>query len=426
MRKGILLFAFLLWPAIASAWNAGETYPKLAVYTSRLNEMRYQDRAALARYDLMVHLWTIRPEMLSELRRVNPKLRVFHQLQPQYAAKVESANPWWLADTLWSPARKMQWYAYKNDWYLRTTSGQLIDAGGNDYIINWTPFCSNGTYKTSKGLRASQWYPKMLSEICLSGNVWPAMDWNRTDGLRMNGIVFEILADCLGSYGHLDVLKHADPNHDGRAEGVWSTCSTGGSTQPLTGLMRMENALFWSYLRTLFPAEIPIIINENSNYLGPAWRTQLSGMKLENWDPKQWKRWWYGADGFGYLWAEKRMGRSPSLPDNMRGWDMSILRLAWDKNRALADNERRARFALGTTLLGDGYFYLSPGDDRMAPTWAALDLNLGTPIEDFRIFANAVGDTIWIRDFTHGSVRVNPNERYMMGVPPGDARFLEW
>lgn len=422
MIRALLVILALGLPALAGAWEGGTTYPKLAAYTSRLNEMAPAQRRELARYDLLVHLWTIRPEMLAEMRRYNPQLRVLHQIQPQYAQRVESDRPWWIADTLWSPARKAQWYAYKNDWYLKTVSGQRIDAGGDDYILNWTPYCSRGVYGSSKGLRLAQWYPKMLAEICLSGSPWPAMDWDDTSGLTMNGIVFEILADCLGSYGHLDALSRADPNRDGRAEGVWSTCSAGGATQPLSNLMRMENAQFWSILRTLFPQEAVLIINENSNHLGPVWRTSLSGMKLENWNSNEWRRWWYGSDGFGYQWAELRMGRSLGLPDRLRGWDVSILRLAWDGNRTEAENARRLRFALGTTLLGDGFFYLSPGDDRMALWREEIYIDLGVPTGDCTAAAIGV-DTLWTRHFTRGRVVVNTGTQTRAGVAPWDARI---
>jgi len=423
--RTLAVLLILALPCIAHARDGGATYPKLAAYTSRLNEMLPAQRADLARYDLLVHLWTIRPEMLSEMRRYNPRLRVMHQIQPQYAQRVESENPWWLADTLWSPARKAQWYAYRNDWYLKQTNGQRIDAGGDDFILNWTPYCPRGRYGASKGLRLAQWYPQMLAEICLSGRPWPAMDWDRTDGLRMNGVVFEILADCLGSYGHLKQLANADPNRDGRPEGVWSSCSVGGSTQPLSNLMRMENAVFWSYLRSLFPQEAVLLVNENSDHIGPVWRTYLSGMKLENWDPNDWRRWWYGLDGRGYLWAERRMGRSAGLPDRLKGWDVSILRLAWDVNRTEADNAKRLRFALGTALLGDGFFYLSPGDDRMALWREELGIDLGIPTGDCR--AVAIGaDTLWSRAFSKGRVVVNTGTRTRAAVGPMDARFTIW
>jgi hypothetical protein len=247
------------------------------------------------------------------------------------------------------------------------------------------------------------------------------MSWGTSTSL--NGIVFEILADCLGSYGHLDRLSIADPDRDGIAEGVSHTCSGGGSSDPLSVMIRTENAMFWSILRTRFPQEFVFLINENTTAIGPSWRTKLSALKCENWDgdtPESWRAWWYGAVGRGYWWAERNMGRSLGLQDELKGWDLSIIRMAVDDRRTPAENARRHRLALGTCLLGPGYYYLDPGDER-SPSWTPeFGRDLGTAITDARPLAFGA-DTLWTRSFTGGYVRVNPSNRTLLGVPPHDA-----
>lgn len=408
----------------AAGLQGGTTYPKLAVYTSQADQASTATLDSLARYDLLVHLWTIRPEALAKLRARNPRIRVLMELQPQYTQLCDSPKPWWLPDTLWSPTRAMQWACYRNpQWLMRTTSGGLVGPlGGNDYLINWTTSCPRGTYGSTRGLRPAQWYPQMLARVCLSGQYWRPMGWDRFDG-TLNGVVFEILADCLGSYGHLELLSRTDPDRDGLAEGVSRACSVGGSTEPLSALMRQENAVFWQILRTQFPQEFVFLINENSDAIGPPWRKQLAGMKLENWDgdtPSSWRSWWYGDVGRGYLWAEASMGRSPGVPDRLRGWDVSIVREAMDPRRTASENGRRIRLALGTALLGDGFFYLDPGNEKSSAWRSEFDRNLGSPLGDCYPIAYG-GDTLWVRRFTGGSVRVNPTGRALGGVGAHDA-----
>jgi hypothetical protein len=380
---------------------------------------------SLARFDLIVYLNAPSQAVYQQFASRNSEIRVLMELQPQYVQLNTDPHPWWLADTLRSPWRAMVWACYKNpQWMMRDTSRRLIAVGGQDFLVNWTGTCPVGTYGSTKGLRPAQWYPMMLARVCLSGQGWRPISWDAKGTL--NGVVFEILCDCLGSYGHLDVLSRADPDNDGQPEGVSHTCLNGGSVEPLSALMRGENAVFRYELFRRFPVAFPFMINENNYGVGPVWRAQLSGMKLENWDgdtPAKWLSWWYGDLGRGYQWAEASMGRSSLVPDRLKGWDLSILRMRTNRTLSTAENDRRYRFALGTALLGDGFFYLDPGNEK-SPAWKPeYDRNLGVPLGDAYVLVALGPDTLWARQFTNGSVRVNPSGRTLLGVAPRSAVF---
>ena len=407
---GVAAVVALSWAAPVWALAGGTTYPRLLCYSSRLNEMPESWRAQVAKYDVVVELGTIRPEMLADLQRYNPRIRVLAQVQPQYAVPMAGGD-WWVADTTWSINRRAQFYCSMNDWYLRDIYGRPIELGGGTWLVNWTRYCPIGRYGSSKGLRASQWYARMLGDI--------AGKWRWDSKNTPNGIMFEILADCLGSYGHLEQLALADPDRDGVAEWVSASCSVGGAAQPLSVLMRTENWTFWSELSHALPVEVPLLINENNDYIGPYWRRNLSGMKLENWMASPvfgWTDYWDSPKGFGYEWAEKHMRRGGN--PRLYGWDMSIVRTA--QTGGIHD-ERMFRLGLGTALLGDGFFQWSL-DDR-TPQWRPeFDRSLGVPTGGYRKIA--VGpDTLYARWFTKGNVVVNPNKHMVGGIAAEDARI---
>jgi len=431
-----LVCALLAIPNLALARPDGN-YPKLLTYSNAINNLPEAVKDTIAKYDVLVcrdRISTIN----YQLRRRNPAQKYLWEYMVQFALYPEGDNPWWLPDTLWSIARLQQWYADKNNWYLRDTDGQILDGGGQ-YYLNWTRYCPVGTYGTAKGLRASQW----IASVCmptltlLPGPFKPPQPpWSWTSRSTYNGIMFEILADCFGSYGDAN-LKRADPNQDGIAEGVDSVCTRGGSNEPLSVLYREENEEFYDSLSVKFPTDFVFLGNENVDQIGPWWRTKLSGMKFENWlrpHHSEWMDWWdwfYGVTPFwlphqnwgaGYYWAEQVFDKE--APDSLRGWDLSFICVWKDNHLSDAENARQMRYGLGTTLLGDGYFaYLK---DERYPTWPAeFDWNLGRPTSDF---AREVygADTVYVRLFTRSMVEVNPQQQVVNGVPPQDTQFTFW
>jgi hypothetical protein len=438
VKRSILLVillgaAFLATVLPAAAVRSLENYPKVLTYSSGMNELPAATQDSLSWYDVIVCM--DRPETIASLRARNPNQRYIWQIQPQYVEGYSEANPWWMPDTLWSPKRLFMVYAKRNDWYLRDTNGQIV-TDGIHYLINWTADCPVGTFGSSKGLRASQWIASVaLPAIALSGRgPLPPWSWDSHDSY--NGIMFEILADCLGSYGWQN-YQYADPDRDGVAEGVTHSCSMGGANDPLSVLFRAENEEFYARLTAAFPEEFAFTINENTSPVGPWWRTRLSGMKFENWmrgccpNWGDWWDWFYGITppgqldtnwGAGYFWAEASFDKP--VEDRLKGWDLSYIVTWKERNKAPAENLRQMRFGLGTTMLGDGYFDYSY-DDRHPQWQPEFDWDFGLPLADFAKELHGA-DTLYVRTFSKGMVEVNPYNHKVNGVSVHDSRFTFW
>jgi hypothetical protein len=426
----IVLAAFA--PSSAEAIRGVENYPKVLAYTSAINLLPPAVQDTLSWFDLLVCM--DRPETIASLRQRNPHQRYLWEIQPQYTEPYTEENPWWLPDTTWSAKRLVMYYVKQNNWTMRDVNGQVISDGILD-LINWTRYCPVGTYGTAKGLRASQWMASVaLPTIALSGRGLPPWSWDSTDSY--NGYMFEILADCLGSYGW-ENYQYADPNQDGIAEGVTHSCSMGGTDEPLSILMREENEEFYSRLSAAFPADFVFTINENTDPVGPWWRTRLSGMKLENWMRgccPPWSDWWdwfYGKTppylpgtnwGAGYFWAEQAFDKP--VEDRLKGWDLSFIVTWKESGQSEEENLQRMRFGLGTSMLGDGYFEYSL-DDRHPQWQPEFDWDFGAPTGPFTRETRFL-DTLYVRTFSKGMVEVNPGSRVLGSVPARDTRFTFW
>ncbi len=419
-------------PGTTQAVPGVENYPKVLAYTSAVNLLPESVQDTLSWYDVLVCME--RPATIQGLRERNPDQRYLWMAMPQHVEAFEGDSAWWMPDTLWSFKRLASVYAYKNDWYLRDTTGEII-TDGNHMILNWTAHCPVGTFGSSKGMRAAEWIAsRALSDIALSGRYWEPWSWDSRTAY--NGFMFEILVDCLGSYGW-QLYANADPDRDGIAEGVYHTCSTGGNEDPLSVLFRAENEIFYEILDETFPDDFVFTINENSHYLGPWWRTRLSGMKLENWMRgccPTWADWWdyfYGITppydpqnnwGAGYLWTEWAFDKP--VEDHLKGWDVSWIQ-TWEESRLTREeNLRQMRFGLGTAMLGDGYFCYTR-DQRMPEWQPEFNWDFGLPLGDFS--RETMGsDTLYVRAFTRGMVEVNPAQTPLLDVPPEDTRFTLW
>ncbi len=433
MNRTLVAIGLLIGLAAPALATRGvENSPKVLTYSSAMSELPPAVRDTLSWYDVIVCM--DRPTTLQGLRQRNPNQRYLWQVQPQYSEPYAEQLPWWLPDTTWSAKRLFMLYVKQNNWYLRDINGQIITDGVHQFV-NWTRYCPVGTYGSAKGLRASQWMASVgLPAITLSGRGMPPWSWDSYDSY--NGLMFEILADCLGSYGW-GALQYADPNQDGIAEGVTHTCTGGGTNDPLSVLYREENEEFYQRLSAVFPDDFVFTINENTSPVGPWWRTRLSGMKLENWMRglgADWLDWWdyfYGITppdypdqnwGSGYYWAEQMYDKP--VEDRLKGWDLSFI-VTWnEQNKSGVENLRKMRLGLGTAMLGDGYFDYSL-DDRHPQWQPEFDWDFGNPMGNFtRELYGA--DTLYVRTFTKGMVSVNPNATSVDGVTAGDSRFTFW
>lgn len=347
----------------------------------------------------------IGPVTPTEIRRVRAAsgdhpVRFLMELQPQYT---ETWNDVWLPDVVWSIRRAMQKACHEEDWYLYDTSGRPIQwqtGAVLNRFVNWTKHCPVGKYGDRVGLRAAEWYALTLARMAV------AYRWNRFN--TFNGIMFEILVDCLGSLGTNEMLRYADPNRDGQPEGVTKTCGSGGKLEPLSDLMREENDLFFATLFTRLPVDVGFWINDNNDETGPDERVKAQGVKLENIlrgypAGRSWESWFYGGDP-SYIGSDaQKEGRgSDILPF---GTEASIWYHrrdpGWDRDR----QRKEFLFHACSAALGDGYFCITTNekDPILEPE---MLWDLGEPVSRY-IKMPMGGGALYSREYEQARVFVN-------------------
>lgn len=409
-------------------------YPKVALYTKQVGEMSGAQLDTLARYDLVA--FTESPHVVSQVRQRNPDIRLFFLWMPQNIVKWQEAESSWFPDTSWSIVRLAQFYAIKNDWYLRDTNGARIPEW-DGYAANWTRYCPRGTYGTARGMTYVEWLTEVaIPRITKSGFPWAPWGW---ESPSYTGLVLEIMADCVGSFGW-QAYENADPDRDGIAEGVHSVCSLGGDQDSLSILYREMNEQFHDGLWPAVGNQLPIIMNAANPFINPSWWTDVSGVKLESWlgpphpEWQSWSDWFYGLRdwsgqtewGPGYYWAESEVGHTNI--DSRNGWDLSLLQVLYNPADDPDFLARRKRLGLGTAMLGDGYFMYTRDQYELA--WQPeYDRDFGRPLgplerETYR--GETLADTLYVRIFEQGFVEVNPSAVSVRGVPSLDARFSSW
>jgi hypothetical protein len=158
----------------------------------------------------------------------------------------------------------------------------------------------------------------------------------------------------------------------------------------------------------------------------------LTADKMENMGTPdtaaQWRDAFYGVSGIGhrpgYYEAEKYWGRSKDdacVPDSMKGWDLCTIVAGGSGGT----DERAIRMAVGMALLGNGFVYINKGDpySERWPWWSTTHYrNIGRPTGEFTKQAFGA-DTLYCREFTRGSIRVNPKNGVVDGVAARDVEF---
>lgn len=433
--RGIGWWVLLLTtlPGISHATRQIENNPRIALYTLEVGLMSPAQLDTLSWYDKV--LLAERPSLVSAIRGRNPDIDLTFVWMPQNIVDWSEDDTFWYPDTSWSLIRLAQFYAQKNDWYLRDVSGNRIPEWGG-YAANWTRYCPLGTWGSSKDKTYVEW----LTEVAMPQMTQGQKSWQTwgPGSTAYNGLMLEILADCVGSYGW-QTYQYADPDRDGIAEGVYASCSGGGWDDSLSVLYREQNELFHDRLSTALPADLPVYLNGGNKWISPAWWTDVTGMKLESWmswPNPAWQDWWdwfYGLKdmsgtvewGPGYEWCERNLEHDGSSDE---GWESTLLQVYTRSTWSPETKARMKRFGLGTTLLGGGYFMYTK--DQKSLLWQAeYEWDFGNPRGAFTketYGGQSLGDTLYVREFDRGFVEVNPNAVATNGVAPSDSRFGFW
>jgi hypothetical protein len=430
---GILLWPFLPSPAAAAHGHHG--YPKVGLITTTLGALTEAQLDTLSWYDLGVFF--ARPERIREIRDRNPDMECLFSWMPQNIYNWCENDSFWYPDTTWSLIHLCEFYAKKNDWYLYTVDGNKIQQW-DGYVANWTRYCPKGTYGTSRGLNYVEWLTRVAIPRMVAGNngAWPP--WGSHTG-GYDGFMFETMVDCMGSWGNPD-LARADPDRDGQIEGVSHACSVGGDQDSLSILMREMNEIFHPCISQIQDQGVRVMLNAGNRYMGPTWRTDVGGAKLEGWlswyhpSHEDWWDWFYalrsqdGRDIFGpgYYWAENNMHHTGV--DSLEGWDQSLLEVMPKPDLPPEQCEHLKRWGFGTALLGNGYFTYTM--DQVGLFWQPeYEYEFGRPETEFfkqRFGGGLTADTTYVRIFTKGYVEVNPQDHVVHNIPAQDCFFGFW
>ncbi len=419
----------------ADAIRAQYNYPKVGLITAKVGEMSQSQIDTLSWYDYVA--LSDYPETLELIREHNPNIKLYYFWMPQNIINWSENDTFWYPDTSWSLARLSQFYALRNDWYLRKTNGERI-AEWDGWHSNWTRYCPKGTYGTSRGLNYVEWLTHVAIPRMVNGEMG-LPPWGPHGGGSYNGFMFEVLVDCVGSWANEEYFE-ADPDLDGEAEGCYSTCTMGGDRDSLSILMREMNEVFHEVMSSVQDQGIEVIFSPGNIHMGPSYRTDFTGAKLEGWMSwyhqswQDWRDWFYGLQdryettvwGPGYYWAERYMGHTGV--DSLEGWDNTILEVWPRPGLNEATCQRLKRWGLGTALLGEGYFAYTR--DQHGLFWQPeYEWDFGRPLGGYfhQTYPNfGRPDTLFVRHFSRGYVKVNPEDHDVGGVPAQDAIFGWW
>lgn len=405
-------------------------FPRLAAFVGQLDKYSEAEKDTLARYELL----SLRaaPEEVATLHARNPDARLFYRVSPQTV----SGRDW---EREWSWMDRVRRYSLANDWVLLHNDGSQAEARGWGEYWKWgdfTSYCPEGVFfdpaepeLDSRGLTLAEWLATRFIPWFVD-----------TQMAGYEGLWWEVVADEPSRlWFFFDVSDPDGTRLDWNRNGIpdWSE---GGWTEFDRFIASWKAVTTWwmDEVRRQLGPDFPIIAG------GDAHAPPLSyfqGFKNEDflnrnrWSGAQWT-WW---DEFYTHTADRpRRGYRYQRDHALDTWRLSINQIFWYDNVYWQFSNptamrRYVRFALATTLLGDGLFCFydlenpNPEGQPRNP-WVAeyYDIDLGTyayPMQRYVVGA----DTVYTRHFHDGEghltgfVAVNPNPISLAGIGPEDA-----
>lgn len=419
-------------PDPAGVPRAYGTAPKLAAFIGRWESYTSAEREALSRFGL----YSLRasPPEVDDIHQRNPDARLFYRVMPQTVGAADWDRPWSWMDTV-------REYAVANDWILRHDDGGEATMGGASYWhwLDFTERCPLGTSFNplraeldSRGLTAAEW---------LADRFIPWFVANRFDGYE--GLWWEIVAARpTAAWFYFD---RADPETGGRLDwdrnGVADFDEGGWPRFDAFATSWWAVAESWTARVRENIGEIPIV------GAGDAYAPeleQLDGFKNEDFLNRNrfngnanWS-WW--TEFYSQPGDSPRRGYVLQRDGLRRSWSLSVNQIFWYDNGNWSFSNpllrrRYVRFALGTTLLGDGYFCFydletpSAAGEPRTPWIADLyELQLGPYAYPFQRFV-AERDTLYVRYFAERDgeptrvLVVNPNPQRHFDIRAEDAKL---
>lgn len=351
----VLLAGLLAFPSLASAIAPSDKYPRLANNFMRAGiGISSSDVEPLSRYDLVVlpaEAQIFNPGLAAELRRLNPDIVLLAYVPTKSFALVWSENP---NDTL---HRKLL-EGIRDEWRLRDGAGRQLSVWPRTWSLNMN----------------SGWaehLPRFVAEHVLSSGYWDGVFYDESSATIswLNG-------------GDIDLDGDGRRDEAAMADRLWKQ-----------GMIRMLETT----RRLVGPNPVIVINGDSDGDLAP----YVNGRMFETF-PTPWEHdgAWSTVTG-NYLRLHGQVAAPPVFIVNSNTDNTGD---RWDF--------RKMRFGLASTLLGDGYFGFSFGDQDHGQLWFydEYEAYLGEPLGEA---VNLTGPErpvrpgLWMREFRHGVVLVN-------------------
>lgn len=400
MKLKIFILAILA--ILSSSCEEPAVAPKLALVDQNISTIlpnKVNNYKLVGKYN-MIMAYT-RPEWIIEAKKTNPNILSLFQTAPYETYPPESMNQMWMvADTTWSITRLVQYYVLQNlaygcDWRLKDAEGNIISRFNEQELNFSSNFCPIGLYGTSKGLTYQEWYTTVALPQIVSNEVWKA---------NYSGFHMDVLESC-SSWD--PAFFNVDINNDGISDGGITYCA-----QNKYSLFREEQVAetekFINKMEENLPKSIVLTIGQYRVTTNA--KTKFNGVKFERWmmqpsTSRFWEDWWFGSSNTNGYWQIEqelnRYGYDP-LVDKFQGWDLSVLELRIPNNMPLDEAKKFARYGLGTSMLGDGYFNVAYEDGRyfQIPEMFSDDWKMKLPAKTnwYPYFIN--GENVYCRNYT--------------------------
>lgn len=340
-----------------------ETFPRLANYFLKWEISDYEAES-LAKWDLLILDMEVQensPEALKKIRQLNPDVIILAYITSQEI--MDDFKYYNLAHL--RPRLKE---GISDFWYLRDEAGNKVVNWPGTYMLN----LSNKAETNQRGQRFNDYLPEFVVNNIKASGLWDGVFYDNTWG-------------DLAWVNKTDI----DLDNDGRRETIdemnnlWSE-----------GFKKMLDKT-----RTLVGPDF-LIMGNGKIYEG--YQTILNGMMFENF-PAFWE-----GDG---TWAAS-MNNYLKLPNLNASPYLSVIN-TYNKNQ---NNFELMRFALGSALLGNGFFSYDYDTTNHAQLWwyDEYQIDLGKANSEAYNFLNnskEINNSLFRRDFENASIFVNASAK---------------
>ncbi len=322
-------------------------------------QLREEDLAALARYDVVVldaDQQVRYPDRVRRLRALHPEIKILAYLPSEEIAAARFVEP---------PEYPMAKLAAAIDpaWYLKEANGQVASFWPGSSMLNVTNRAPLG----AKNIRWNLFLPQFIHDEILSSGLW-------------DGVFLDNTFDGISYF----IKNPVDIDGDGKADD--KTVADPAWRDGMTTMLRR--------IRTLNPTAL---IMGNG---GAVYGADLHGAFFEHFPSWSW----------GPNWKEFRdtvvKNRKPSY---------TALNVNTD-NADRPRDYRLFRYGLGSALVGGGYYSFDRGSQYHSVLWwyDEYEIPLGDVRGEPRILSKPTGKgvapALWARDYERGLVLVNSTD----------------